>query len=121
MARTTCRWPGKSGRKYKFFVYTLAETNIISSKDGNYIYARLWVDRDGTRRFTPLYIGEGNLADRSNLDSHQRSDCLRDKGATHFHCHLNGDKGDRTEEEQDLLAKWTKSYSPTGCNRKKGG
>lgn len=68
----------------------------------------------------PIYIGEGNLADRISNDHHQAA-CIKKKGATHVHEHLNPKEDDRTAEEADLLANYTNAYEPNGCNDRVGG
>jgi len=62
-----------------------------------------------------------DLGDRTNINNHHQSRCLKSKGATHVHVHLNAREADRIAEEQDLLAGNPESYQPTGCNEKTGG
>ena len=108
-------WQGASGKNYTYWSYTIpARLNV--GQNGNYIYAKLvknvWV---------PLYIGQGELGDRTNIDNHHQSRCLKAKGSTHVHAHSNAREVDRTAEEQDLLSKHPEAYQPTGCNEKTGG
>ena len=120
--RAAWNWKGKSGEWYTFFVYSLDELPVPAGEGrGNYIYVRLYRGEDNKQRYQPIYIGEGKLSDRSDLASHERRDCIRNRGATHFHCHYNSDEDDRVTEERDLLALQAAAYTPTGCNRKKGG
>lgn len=111
----TCDWIGNSGTRYKYHINPLP-VSFNPDQDGNYIYAKL----NNQQQWVPIYIGEGDLADRSG-SSHHQADCIRRKGATHFHCHLNASKQDRRSEEQDLLANYTNAYQPIGCNEKLGG
>ncbi len=110
-----CTWKGQSGRGYNYFIYELS-VNFDPNQDGNYIFSKkndrgLWV---------PIYIGEGDLADRVSDDHHQ-ADGIKRKGATHVHAHLNAREEDRLAEEEDLLANYTNAYRPYGCNEKVGG
>lgn len=107
-------WTGKSGKKYSYFVYSLP-ASFAPNQPGNYIYAK----RDAQGYWVPIYIGEGDLNDRAN--NHHQALCIRQKGATHFHCHKNGAERERLAEEADLLANYTLAYQPTGCNERPGG
>ena len=71
----TCIWRGKSGNPYKYWVHPIG----TSMKDtaGNYIYAYEYQGADGSRYWRPVYIGEGNLKDRSDLGSHHRATVSR--------------------------------------------
>ena len=107
----TCTWIGASKAKYKYFVYELPYS-FKEGQDGNYIYARLVEGK-----WRPIYIGQGDLHDRVS-DSHHKADCIKSKGATHVHAHLNGKKEDREAEEADLLANYPQAFEPKGCNEK---
>lgn len=98
-------WQGQSGGGYTYYVYPIGED--MADKKGNYIYAK----RNTYGSWVPVYIGRGNLQDRSDLDSHHKGGCIRRNGATHFYAHLSAHKSTRIAEEQDLVAKW----QPT-CN-----
>ena len=100
----TCTWTGKSGASYKHNVYPIG-TNMKDEK-GNYIYAKVQ-----GQSWVPVYIGQGNLKDRSDPASHHKGGCISRNGATHFHAHLNPDQRYREAEEQDLLNKYN-----TLCN-----
>ncbi len=104
----TCAWPGKSGRSYTYYVHDLT-FDPSPDQDGNYIWAKVV---NGS--WQPVYIGQGDLKDRRN--AHLKDGCVTRKGATHFHCHLNGRKQDRLAEEDDLLANFPQTFTPTGCN-----
>jgi len=101
--RPTCMWTGASGSQYVYRIYPIGTP--MADLTGNYIYARLsHIDKDGVSIWQPVYIGQGNLADRSDLSSHHKSYCIRNAGATHFHAHTNAMRQDRVAEEADLLA-----------------
>ena len=113
--RPMCTWIGKSGTEYTYYIWSLP-ANFDPNQDGNYIFSKendkgLWV---------PIYIGEGDLADRIS-DNHHQANCIKRNGATHVHVHLNGEERNRTSEEADLLARYTNAYKPNGCNEKEGG
>lgn len=67
----------------------------------------------------PIYIGQGDLNDRAKY--HHQAQCIKQKGATHFHCHSNSNEHDRLDEESDLLDNYPQAYQPTGCNELTGG
>jgi len=108
-------WKGASGKVYTYWIYSIP-ASFNPRQNGNYIYTKvvnnMWI---------PLYIGQGDLSERSNIDNHHQSRCLKSKGATHVHAHLNDSEADRTAEEKDLLAGHPEAYQPTGCNEKAGG
>ena len=107
---------GKSGKKYVYSLFLLPAN--FADKDGNYIYTKQGVQKG---KWRPLYIGQGNLSERSDINNHHRSACLKRKGATHICARLNAHEEDRLAEEKDLLANYSQAYEPTGCNQKKGG
>jgi hypothetical protein len=102
-------WAGASGKKYTYWVYALPAN--LSSRDGNYIYPKI-----GNGLWQPIYIGEGDLGQRTDIDQHHQSYCLKRKGVTHVHAHKNEKEADRLAEEKDLLRNYTQAYQPTGCN-----
>jgi hypothetical protein len=108
-------WQGASQKKYTYWVYSIP-TSFEEGQVGNYIYAKVvsnvWV---------PIYIGQGDLRDRTDIDKHHQSLCLKKKSATHVHAHVNAKEADRLAEEEDLLAGYPNSYKPTGCNEIEGG
>lgn len=110
-----CTWNGVSGTGYKFSIFAIP-TSLNAGQDGNYIYA----GRNAEGQWIPIYIGEGDLAERSG-SGHHKADCIRQKGATHFHCHLNGDQHARRQEEADLLGYYTNAFVPHGCNEQATG
>ena len=107
----TCVWRGMSGRQYTFYVFQLPYA-FNANQDGNYIFARL----NEQQLWVPVYIGQGDLARRANPDTHERGMCIRQRGATHVHCHLNPLQADRLTEERDLLNRYTNAHAPYGCN-----
>ena len=111
----TCNWVGASGTSYKYFIRSLPVT-FDPGQNGNYIYTRL----SEQNQWVPIYIGQGDLADRVSSNHHQAA-CIRNKGATHVHVHTNADEANRVAEEQDLLARYTNAYKPNGCNERPGG
>ena len=111
----TCIWSGASGTAYTYNVRELP-VSLKTGQDGNYIYAKK--NREG--RWVPVYIGEGDLGQRSG-PGHHKAHCIRQKEATHFHCHLNRDGAARRDEEADLLRRFTNAYAPYGCNENLGG
>lgn len=114
-APPTCTWMGRSGTDYQFFIYALP-ASFDPAQDGNYIYAK----KNAEGRWVPVYIGQGDLGERCGA-THHKAACIRKKGATAFHCHLNGDENRRRAEEADLLARYTNAYEPQGCNERLGG
>jgi hypothetical protein len=113
--RPTCQWIGASGTRYTYYIFPLPAL-IGSRQIGNYIYAH----SNAPGQWVPLYIGEGDLADRAS-GSHHHAKCIKRKGATHFHCHLNSSPEERRAEERDLLANHQNAYQPGGCNERPGG
>ena len=113
--RATCTWIGHSEARYEYTVFQLP-VSLDPDQDGNYIYAK----KNAEGRWVPVYIGEGDLADRSG-SGHHKARCIRQNGATHFHCHLNAVLSARRGEEADLLGRYTNAYAPSGCNERPGG
>ena len=111
----TCIWKGKSNTEYTYYINELP-VSFKGDQPGNYIYSKL----KEKNLWVPIYIGEGNLGDRVSDDHHQAS-CIKSKGATHVHVHLNSSLPARQKEEGDLLGRYTNAYKPSGCNVKEGG
>lgn len=109
----THEWIGASGTAYTYFIHDLS-VDFSPNQKGNYIYAKKPKDK-----WVPVYIGEGDLKDRR--ENHHKAECIANRGATHFHEHLNEDEKARKAEESDLLANHPEAYEPTGCNVKIGG
>ena len=111
----TCKWNGKSGTLYTYHIHPLPVT-FEAGQDGNYIYSK----KNDEGKWVPIYIGQGDLASRVSDDHHQAA-CIERRGATHVHVRRNERENDRTDEEADLLARYTNAYKPTGCNEREGG
>lgn len=111
----TCIWTGLSGTSYTYHVYALSPPTRFKAVQGNYIFCR----RDNNQ-WIPIYVGEGDLADRVSNNHHQAA-CISAKGATHVHARLTNSKQESLKEETDLLGMYPIAYSPTGCNEKRGG
>ena len=107
-------WKGNSDKTYTYFIYRLP-ASFDSNQPGNYIFSR----KNSQGYWSPIYIGQGDLNDRANYN-HQEQ-CIKQKGATHFHCHLNSNEHDRLDEESDMLDNYPQAYQPTGCNELPGG
>jgi hypothetical protein len=110
---TLINWSGASGKKYAYVSRELPYS-CDRGQNGNYIFTKIvnnvWI---------PIYIGQGDLNDRINDETHY--DCSVGKGATHIHVHLNPLENDRLIEERDLLAGHPSAYAPSGCNEKAWG
>lgn len=89
-------WQGASGRLYTYLVYRLP-AGLDSTQNGNFIFTTVV-----NGRWVPLHIGEGNLANETNLSRQTLSIWLIDMGATHVHAHINSDHDERIAEAQDL-------------------
>lgn len=114
MAEPEFYWTGASGKQYAYWSYKLP-FSCDAVQNGNYIVTKI-VDKV----WFPIYIGQGDLNDRVNDETHYS--CAIRKGATHVHVHLNPIEKNRIAEEQDLLAGVSSYvYAPTGCNEKPGG
>lgn len=103
-------WTGQSGTSYNYDVHALP-WRPAAGQDGNYIFAKIV-----NNVWQPVYIGQGNLQER--YDAALGEGCVRSKGATHYHEHLNGLKTNRVNEEADLIAGHPNCKWPTGCNGK---
>jgi hypothetical protein len=106
-------WVGYSNKSYIYVVHSLP-FSCPEEITGNYIFAK-WENS----KWTPLYIGQGILNDRTNDEDHYK--CAVGKDATHIHVRLNSIEKVRKFEEGDLLQVNQKAYSPIGCNKKEGG
>ena len=97
-------WSAVLCKDYTYYVYPIG--SHMPDEKGNYIYAK-----EQGQYWKPVYIGQGNLKDRSDTDSHHKGDCIKGNGATHFHAHLNPGQLSREAEEKDLLNNYN-----TPCN-----
>ena len=109
----TCIWTGGSGKTYTYFIHDI-DWSVNADQDGNYIFAKVVNDV-----WNAVYVGEGDLQTRKA--AHINDGCVTDKGATHFHEHLNAGEQARKDEEEDILEGNPGAYVPTGCNEKEGG
>ena len=103
-------WTGAAGTSYRFWVYPLG-CRFLPGQAGTYIIARR---RAGG--WDPLYIGQGDLDNRSR--HHHQADCLRSRGATHIHARAGADEPRRIAERDDLLAAHPAAEAPLGCNER---
>ena len=92
-----CIWTGASGASYTYYVRPRGAV-LAPNQMGNYIYAK----RDSEGHWTPVRIGQGDLARSSEPE------LLDSAGATHVHMHLAVTDEVRLTEERDLRAR----YSP---------
>ncbi len=106
-------WKGASGTVYRYYVHSLP-ASFNAFQDGNYIYAK-FIDN----AWVPIYIGQGDLGERIS-DKHHQAACIKSKGATHVHVHLNSNESLRMSEENDILTNYPEAYKPKGCNEKLG-
>jgi len=106
----TCLWLGKSGTQYSYYVLQLP-VFFHPNQPGNYIYTRL----NDQNKWTPIFIGQGQLSEWVG-PNHPQATCITIKGATHVHVHSTALEEDRAAEVKDLLAMYTNSCTPNGCN-----
>ena len=104
----TFDWSGASGQQYTYGIHDL-EWVPAADQDGNYIFAKNV--NDG---WHAVYVGEGDLQSRRAAAFDEG--CAKRKGATHFHCHLNGNQNSRLTEETDIIAGNPETMTPVGCN-----
>lgn len=91
-------WTGKSGRKYKYFVYKIG---ALLSGPGNYIFTRLSENGD----HAAILIGHtGDLS--HGLASQARTNRVIEAGATHLCVHNEANEGARAVEEKDLVTEY---------------
>jgi hypothetical protein len=113
MHEGTCVWIGASGAQYTYYIFAIPP-NFDANQNGNYIYAKLVENL-----WQPIYIGQGDLRDRTQ--NHHKAQCIALNGATRVHAHMNANEQDRPREESDLLGNYTQAYVPIGCNNRLGG
>ena len=103
-ALATIKWEGRSGRKYKFWVYKLGTT--FKETPANFILTRETADLT----FAPVYIGQTDDLSKQFVDFEEMPE-VRQGGATHIHVHANS-RGEaaRLEEEADLLDRWKPAF-----------
>ena len=104
----TVSWRGASGQQYAYSVHDI--TWVPSADpDGNYIFAK---NVNGS--WHAVYVGQGDLQSRRAAAIDEG--CVTRKGATHFHCHRNGDQNSRLMEEADIIKGNPETVTPVGCN-----
>lgn len=113
MATPELYWNGASGTEYGYWSRKLPYS-CDAGQNGNYIFTKIVNDE-----WVPIYIGQGDINDRVNDETHYN--CAIGKDATHVHVHTNSTEEDRIAEEQDLLKGHPSAYKPIGCNEKIGG
>ncbi len=108
MADNTTRWPGRSGAEYTYFIEELP-WRPRAGQEGNYIFAKV---EQGT--WVPIYVGHGDL--QARYDAALLEGCIKMKGATHYHVHLNSSVASRVAEERDVIEGNPACQWPKGCN-----
>ena len=100
-------WRGASGKRYTYAVLALDEKPEAGY--GNYIFAR----RKGSD-WKAVYIGQGDLTVRCDIERHHKGGVIKQRGATHVHVRENPALQDRMDERADLLESHPEAYEPTG-------
>ena len=111
MSTAEVYWVGISGAKYGYWSKELPYY-CDPGQSGNYIFAKM-----DNGAWTPIYIGQGDINNGVNDETHYW--CAITRGATHVHVHTNHVEKARVSEEQDLLMAHPCVYAPIGCNHKK--
>lgn len=109
----TYDWIGVTGQRYTYSVYNLP-ANFVHGEFGNYIFAK----SSSNDEWIPIFIGQGDLGVEIS-DDHPMWKCIKQRGATHVHVHLNDSEWVRVSEEEDLLENYLSAFEPYGCNRSK--
>jgi hypothetical protein len=76
-----CNWIGASGTPYKFYIWEIP-ANFSPNQNGNYIYAK----KNSEGKWVPIYIGQGDLKDRS--ENHPKQNCISSNGCASSLPHL---------------------------------
>lgn len=111
----TAIWRGASCRTYTYWIYSLS-AKLSSGQDGNYIYTKIV-----NQYWQPIYIGQGDLGDRTDVNTHHQSICLKSKGVTHVHAHVNSREADRLAEGRIFLQPIHKPINQLVAMKKLGG
>jgi hypothetical protein len=117
MRTTNSKWKGESGVVYEFADYTL-DTVFNDNKTGNYIFSRRCKEGDKEVLY-PVYIGEGIIKERIPFRINEGR--VQKKGCNCISVRFLNEKDDSKQIEEDLLAAYSSSYEPNGCNIKQGG
>ena len=104
----TVNWRGGSGQQYTYSVHDLKWVPA-ADQGGNYIFAK-----NVTNGWHAVYVGQGDL--QSRRAAAIKEGCVTRKGATHFHCRLNGNQNSRLTEETDIIRGNPETVTPVGCN-----
>ena len=101
----TINWVGKSGTRYKYWIYKIDTT--FTKSPANYVFAKQTSDD----KFSNIYTGEtGDISER--FDSHHKMPCIKREGATRITAHgSSGNEKTRKREEADIVD----NYNPA-CN-----
>jgi hypothetical protein len=103
-------WRGSSGNTYKYWCMGVGAR--VKQIEGNYIFAK----RNPSGGWDAVYVGQGDLGSRANVDLHYKGELILDKGATHVHVRANPSLISRMTEWADLLKGHPEAYEPSGCN-----
>ena len=96
-------WPGKSGKKYRYWFNDSIAPSNLKQEGGNYMY----VKRLPNGNWLPVYIGQADDVSR-RLPNHDRLPDVKRAGATHLMSHTTPDgEQARLDEERDLIAQWS--------------
>jgi hypothetical protein len=109
--REYCKWLGESGLVYTYRVVKLP-CKLQTGQEGNYVFAK----KNPEGKWVPVYVDHGDLSIACTHYNPQW-ECILNRGATHFHCHLTTEKQARQDEQDDLLARYKNAYFPYGCNK----
>jgi hypothetical protein len=107
----TYEWIGATGQRYFYTVFNLP-VDFEPGEFGNYIFTKKSESND----WVPIYIGQGEL-DVQISDNNPQMKCIKEKGATHVHVHINTGEWARISEEHDLLESHLNVFIPYGCNK----
>jgi hypothetical protein len=103
-------WRGSSGSEYKY--WSMGVDAKVKKVDGNYIFAK----RNSSGGWDAVYVGQGDLGSRANVQEHYKGELILGKGATHIHVRANSSLIARMTEWADLLKGHPEAYEPYGCN-----
>ena len=103
-------WRGASGASYGYWVVGIGTR--LRPVTGNYIFAK----RSLSGGWNAVYVGQGDLAVRTDLSRHFKGILIRSLGATHVHIRENASENERVIEKADVLDGNPEAFPPTGCN-----
>lgn len=100
MATPHMYWSGSSGKRYKYWIYSMKTP--FDDRPGNFIYVR----KTAPNRWRPLYIGQ-TASMRHHLPGGETRECLTHNWPTHIHMHINvAGEAARNAEKADLVDRW---------------